>query len=38
MTANVGEYLFKKCNKRCSKKQPPELFFETFIEAHQIGI
>jgi hypothetical protein len=28
----------KKFNKRYSKKQPPELFFETFIKAHQIGI
>jgi hypothetical protein len=37
MTANVGENL-KNLTRDALKKQPPKLFFETFIKAHQIGI
>jgi hypothetical protein len=28
--------MFKKFNKRCSKKQPSELFFEASVQAYQI--
>jgi hypothetical protein len=36
-SANVGENL-QNLTRDALKKQPPKLFIETFIKAHQIGI